>query len=335
MKLNKKIKILVNYVLGPLLFIWLSYSLYNQINKQPDLPKAWEQLRQTPLTQVVFYIALVFLLMLLNWLIETWKWKLAIRNIQQVSLFKAFKAVLSGVSFSATTPNRVGEYAGRVLFLEDGNRLRSIAMTIVCSMSQLIITILMGCIGLLLLMNKISSADIIAGNDNSLWLKIFLYGSMIVLVVMLLLYFRLSIFSKLAEKIPWLDKHLYLVKDLENTEPKLLLKLLLLSFARFIVFCLQYYLLFRLFNVEINWWQNLFVLSVVFLILAVIPTFAIADVVIRGDITWKLMKLFTINSLGVTITIAAIWFINLILPAIAGSLLIAGVRLFKKKELQN
>jgi hypothetical protein len=34
-------------------------------------------------------------------------------------------------------------------------------------------------------------------------------------------------------------------------------------------------------------------------------------------------------------TIAAIWFINLILPAIAGSLLIAGVRLFKKKELQN
>jgi hypothetical protein len=202
-------------------------------------------------------------------------------------------------------------------------------------MSQLIITILMGCIGLLLLMNKISSAEIIAGNDNSLWLKIFLYGSMIVLAVMLLLYFRLSIFSKLAEKIPWLDKHLYLVKDLENTEVKLLVKLLLLSFARFIVFCLQYYLLFRLFNVEINWWQNLFVLSVVFLILAVIPTFAIADVVIRGDITWRLMKLFTINSLGVTMTIAAIWFINLVLPAIAGSLLIAGVRLFKKKELQD
>ena len=123
MKLNKKIKILVNYVLGPLLFIWLSYSLYKQISKQPDLPKAWEQLRQTLLTQVVFYIALVFLLMLLNWLIETWKWKLAIRKVQQVSLLKAFKAVLSGVSFSTTTPNRVGEYAGRVLFLDDGNRI--------------------------------------------------------------------------------------------------------------------------------------------------------------------------------------------------------------------
>jgi hypothetical protein len=42
----------------------------------------------------------------------------------------------------------MGEYAGRVLFLNEGNRLRSISLTIVCSMSQLIITLLMGCIGL-------------------------------------------------------------------------------------------------------------------------------------------------------------------------------------------
>jgi uncharacterized membrane protein YbhN (UPF0104 family) len=330
MKLNKKIKILVNYVLGPLLFIWLSYSLYTQISKQPDLPKAWEQIKQTPLNRVIIYVAVVFLLMLLNWLIETWKWQLAIRKVQHVGLFKAFKAVLSGVSFSTTTPNRVGEYAGRVLFLDDGNRLRSISLTIVCSMSQLIVTILMGCIGLMMLMKKISKADIVAGNDNSLWLKIFLYGSVIVLAVMLLLYFRLSILSKLAEKIPWLDKHLYLVKELDNTETKMLLKLLLLSFARFTVFCLQYWLLFLLFNVEISWLQSLFVISVVFLILAVIPTFAIAELGLRGEVTWRLMQLFTANTLGVTLTIASIWFINLILPAIAGSLLIAGVKLFKR-----
>ena len=136
----------------------------------------------------------------------------------------------------------------------------------------------------------------------------------------------------MAEKIPWLNRNLYLVKDLDDTETNLLINLLLLSTIRFMVFCLQYYLLFRLFNVDVGWWQCFFVLSVVFLILTVIPTFAIAELGVRGEVTWRLMQLFTANTLGVTLTIAGIWFINLVVPAIAGSLLIASVRLFKKKE---
>jgi len=329
MKLNKKIKILVNYVLGPLLFLWLSYSLYRQVKNQPDLPQAWNEIKQTPFSKVIIYVISVFILMLMNWLIETRKWQLAIQKIQPINLAKAFKAILSGVSFSATTPNRMGEYAGRVLFLNEGNRLRSISLTIVCSMSQLIITILMGCIGLGILMNKIGGTGILT-SDNRLWVKIFFYGSLIVLFVMLLVYFRLSVFIRLAERIPWLNKNLYLVKELEDIDKDLLLKLLILSLIRFIIFCLQYFLLFRLFNVDVNWWQCFFVLSVVFLILAVIPTFAIADLGIRGNVTWRLMQLFTVNTLGVTLATTGIWFINLVLPAIAGSLFIASVRLFKK-----
>jgi hypothetical protein len=37
--------------------------------------------------------------MLINWLIETKKWQLAIQKIQSIGLSKAFKAILSGVSF--------------------------------------------------------------------------------------------------------------------------------------------------------------------------------------------------------------------------------------------
>jgi len=108
MKLNKKIKILVNYVLGPLLFLWLSYSLYRQVKNQPDLPQAWNEIKQTPFSKVIIYVISVFILMLMNWLIETRKWQLAIQKIQPINLAKAFKAILSGVSFSATTPNRMG-----------------------------------------------------------------------------------------------------------------------------------------------------------------------------------------------------------------------------------
>lgn len=323
---------IINYVLGPLLFIWLSWSLYTQIKKQPGLQDAWIKIKQTAPSSLIIYAGSVVLLMLINWLIEAVKWKMVLKNVQQISLGKAFKAVLSGVSFSATTPNRVGEYAGRVLFLNEGNRLRSVSLTIVCSMSQLIITILMGCTGLLLLMDKISGANIIGSGGSSLWLKLFLYGSVAALLVIALFYFRISLFGKLFEKLPWLNRHTYLVKEVELLETPLLLRLILLSFTRFMVFCIQYYLLFQLFGVTVSWWESFWAICIVFLVLAVIPTFAIAELGVRGTVTWELMKIFTTNSLGVTLTTASVWFINLIVPAIAGSILIASVKLFRNKK---
>lgn len=332
MKLSRKAKIFINYVLGPLLFVWLSYSLYIQIKKQEGLQQACKHIQETPVATVTFYLVTVFLLMIMNWLIEAVKWRLVLKNVQQLSLMKAFRAVLSGVSFSATTPNRMGEYAGRVLFLEEGNRLRSVSLTIVCGISQLIITILMGCLGLLFLMQQVSGANIIGNNDNSLWLKIFLYGSLATLAVLSFFYFKISFFTRLLEKMPWLNKNMYLVEELEKAETGMLVKLLLLSLLRFIVFCVQYYLLFRLFNVEVGLWQSFWVISIAFLILAVIPTIAVAELGLRGTVTWELMKVFTTNSLGVTITTASVWFINLIIPAIIGSVLIAGVKLFRNKK---
>lgn len=323
---------LINYIVGPILFAWLSYSLYIQIKQQPGLQEAWTKIKQTSASSLLLYIGSVVLLMLLNWFIEAVKWKLILKNVQQISWWKSFKAVLSGVSFSATTPNRVGEYAGRVLFLDEGNRLRSVSLTIVCSISQLIITILMGCAGLLILMKTVSGADIIGSAGSSMWFRLFLYGSIAALLVILLFYFRITLFGKLFEKLPLLNKHTYLVKEVERLEIPVLVRLLILSFIRFLVFCVQYCLLFYLFDVTPGWWNIFWTLCIIFLVMAVIPTFAIAELGVRGTVTWELMKIFTTNSLGVTITTASIWFINLIVPAIAGSILIAGVRLFRNKK---
>src|SRR5262245_35141194 len=131
MKLNKNIKIFINYFLGPLLFAWLSYSIYKQVRRQPDLDEKWDLIRHSLESPKVFNLIGVFVLMIVNWGVESIKWKLAIQRIQKVSFFTSFKAILSGTSFSVTTPNRVGEYLGRVLYMEEGNRLKAIALTIV------------------------------------------------------------------------------------------------------------------------------------------------------------------------------------------------------------
>jgi hypothetical protein len=143
--LNKRIKILVNYFLGPLLFIILSWSLYRQISNKPHLDVQWAQIKNS-WTNWKFW--LVIFLMFVNWGIEARKWQLLVKHIHRFSYYRSFKSVLSGCSVTMLTPNRVGEYGGRILYVEDGNRIKAISLTIVGSISQLLVTMMMGCLGL-------------------------------------------------------------------------------------------------------------------------------------------------------------------------------------------
>lgn len=322
MRISKNIKIFINYFLGPLLFVWLSWSIYTQIQRQPNLEDAWHTIRQSISSSLAWNLVGVILLMIVNWSFEAIKWKISVKDIQQVGFFKALKAVLSGVSFSVSTPNRVGEYLGRVLYMDDGNRLKTISITIVGSISQLIITLLMGAIGLIVLKPAIEAGHII----SPMWMNVILYGVIAVLIGLTLFYFKLSWLIKLVDRLPGSKKFVYLVKALEGFGATLLLKLLSLSLLRFIVFIVQYYLLFRLFSVELSWMQCFWTVSVSFLVMAVIPTIAIAELAQRGKVVTTLAGLYSINELGITFATAGIWFINLILPAIIGSLLILSIR---------
>lgn len=331
MILNKNIKIFLNFFLAPVLFIWLSFSVYNQIRNQPNLEQSWLHIKQNFYGDKVILLLLVVLLMLLNWTIETIKWKLLIQRIQKISFWKALKAITTGVSFSISTPNRIGEYFGRVLYMDEGKRLKAISLTIVGSISQLIITLLMGCIGLLILIPEINASDL-GTNGTSFWINISLYGSFLVLIILIVFYFRLSWLTKLVNKLPGSHRYAYLIESLEELTATLLLQILSLSLIRYFVFCLQYYLLLQLFNVEIGWWQGFWVLCVIFLVLASIPTIALIDLGLREEVSLALLGLFSVNTLGIGFTTASIWFINLVIPSILGTIFIGGIKILKNKN---
>jgi uncharacterized membrane protein YbhN (UPF0104 family) len=332
MRISKNIKIFVNYFLGPLLFLWLSWSIYRQIQQQPDLGKAWNGIKASFQSNAIWNLLAVILLMVVNWSLEAIKWKISVQSVQPVSFWKAFKAVLSGVSFSVSTPNRVGEYLGRVLYMEEGNRLKTISITIVGSISQLIITLLMGCAGLLLLRRRIENSGLV----SSPWIEVMIYGVLAVLVVLTVFYFRLSWLIRLVDKLPGSSRFAYLVKALEDFNATILLRLLSLSALRFVVFIIQYYLLFRLFSVDVPFGHIFWAVSISFLVLAVIPSFAIADIGLRGEVSIKLLGLFSANSLGIWMTSITVWLINLIVPAMIGSLLILGIRrIFRNKTKEE
>lgn len=276
----------------------------------------------------MFNLVAVLLLMFVNWGIEAVKWRLSVQPVQPVSFLISLQAVLSGVSFAVSTPNRMGEYLGRVLYMNEGNRLKTIAITIVGSISQLIITLLAGCLGLFLLQNDIQARQLI----SPMWMNVIQYGVLGVLLWLILFYFRLSWLIKWVDRLPGSKRFSYLVEALEKFHPFLLLRLLGLSLLRFAVFLLQYYLLFELFGVHLSAWELCWTISISFLVMAIIPTIAIAELAQRGAVVTTIVGLYSANELGMTFATAGIWLINLIIPAIIGSLLILRMHKIVKTE---
>ncbi len=327
----KNIKIFLNYVLGPLLFGWLSYSVYKQIRDQPHLEESWVGIQSSFTDARVLNFILVFVLMFVNWSLEAFKWKISVQTVQPVSFFRALKAIFSGVSFSVTTPNRVGEYLGRVLYMDEGNRLRVISLTILGSISQLIITVLFGVLGLIVLKKDIDNAALPAWLE---WIKnIGLIAGVIGLIFLTVFYLRIGWLVRWIEKITAIKKYIWLINELEKADTTLLLRLLSISMLRYFVFATQYFLLFKFFGVDVNWWQGFWATAIVFYIMTIPPTIELFELVNKAFVTTNIFAIFTVNTLGIGFVTTTIWFINLVVPAAIGSLLILGIKFFKRNEV--
>ena len=224
-------------------------------------------------------------------------------------------------------PNRVGEYLGRMLYLPEGNRLRTISVTLVGSLAQLLITIIVGTIGLIILKNKLLDTF----EHFRIWYQFIIYGLVATGAVLGLVYFNISVTVDLFKR--WISKErfAYLVEALQKFHQDLLMHLLLISFLRYLVFAVQYILLFNLFGVHVPIEIIFCVMSVVFLTMAVIPSIALLEVGLRGEISILLMGMFSSNVLGISFTSVTVWLINLIFPAVIGSLLILNLRVFRKR----
>jgi len=325
---NKNIKIFIKSVFGPLLFLWLLYSIYTQVGQQPHLEESWQHIKASVTSYKIVVLGVVLLLMLANWSIEAVKWKISVAAIYPVSFFRAFRAVLSGVSLSVSMPNRMGESAGRVLYLPEGSRLKAVSVSIAGSISQLLVTLLSGIAGLLVLKPYMLQAGLV----TTIWYQFLFYGTVFATLILTVFYFGVTRWGTWLQR--WLrqSRYLYLFQSLQVFNASLLLRLLSLSFVRYIIFTLQYVLLFSFFEVHVAAYLVWGATSVLFLAMAVIPTIALAELGLRGQVSLQLMGLFTTNSLGVVVASVTAWAINLIVPALAGSILILTLKVFKRQH---
>ena len=324
--LNKNIKLIVNYLLGPLLFVLLAWTLYRQIIRQPDLELRWKQVSES-WAAPAFWI--VVLLMFFNWGLESFKWKILIAPLEKFSFFKAVRSVLAGCSITMLTPNRIGEYGGRIMYVQPGHRLKAISLTILGSTSQLIITMLLGSVGLLVLRNNPGNGF----TEAFPWLvqTATVVVSFLVTVILLFIYFRVHDFIRLVSRVSLLKGIIKYINVVDIFTGKQLLRILFLSFLRYMVFILQYALLLDVMQVHIGFLLLMWLLTVFYLLMVLLPTMGFIELPVRAITSVKLMAVYSSNILGIQAAAFGIWIINLVIPAIIGSLLIFGLKIMKER----
>lgn len=325
---RKNIKLIIKYVLGPAVFCILSYSIYHQVQRQPSWEQSLKQIQLSLTGEGIYKIGIVFLLMFANWGIEARKWQLSLRGLDHIPFKRAFKAVFTGTTMAFFTPNRIGEYFGRILYIPDGKRAEAISLTIVCSIAQLLVTIMAG-IGGLIFIDRHITQNVPGSSAVLFWLHLVLYIAISGGLLLAIFYFRLSWLVRLAERINILGKYLRYVQLLDSFNATILARILSLSVIRYLVFVVQYFILFDVFDVSLSWWQTFWVISVMFIVLAIAPTVAfLTDLGVRAKASIELVQFFSSNVVGILATSLSIWVINLVIPALIGSLLILGIRFF-------
>ncbi len=274
---------------------------------------------------LILTIALTFV----NWGFESLKWKSLIDKIEKISFLTAYKAILSGVTVSIFTPNRVGEYAGRIFHLEKADRINAVLITMVCGVAQLLVTIFAGIIAL--------SFFAPTNLDIEKHISMYYYYALLVIFIggagfLLFAYLNASLMAPVIKRMRILGKWRRYGKLFGRFEKKELSKVLLYSFGRFIVFTLQFYLLLLIFGITIPYFPAIMMISITYFVMAIIPTIAIAELGIRGVVSVYLISLVTPipNELGILTASFALWLVNLAFPALLGSLFIFNLKFFRQ-----
>lgn len=273
----------------------------------------------------VWILSLCLTMVLLNWSIETIKWQFLLKRFAHITFLRAFSAILSGNTISLWSPNRVGEYLGRVVFLDAAVRIKSIFATLAGSIAQLVITLVMGTLGFVYY-EKMSHAP------ELIQLGIGFVG-LIFIGLLLFFYFNIGIIRSWLPAKNWakgLRKSLLIYKQYKRKE---LETVLLYSLIRYLVFSMQFYVLLIFFGVHIPLIQALILIFIMYMIQTVSPTTGVTELLVRGTTAVFLFQSFTNNMTGVLSASYGIWIINLLVPALIGAVIFGFARI--NKRLRN
>ena len=298
--------------------------LYHSVFAAPDTAAAWRTLLATSLrgagrAPVLLALALVPV----NWGLEAWKWHRLARHLEPVTFGRSLRAVLVGLTLGFATPNRVGDYAGRILELKS-RRVSALGAVFLGRYCQLVATVLAGVAGLLYFLLKFYLRGYPAAG-----LGVGFSALLISAAVLVPLYRSRLLLAALGLWRP-LRRFRPALAIMPTYPARALHAVLAISGLRYAVFCGQFLLLLEAYGVASPLGPGLAAVAGTFLLKSLVPSLnALADVGVRELSATHLFGLLGQPALPVLSASLSLWVINIALPSAAGLLLVPGLRVLR------
>lgn len=269
-------------------------------------------------------LVVILVLMILNWSVEAIKWKMMIAKIEHVPLLKSLEAVFSGLTVSFFTPNRIGEYAGRVFHLKSGDRILATLITVIENLSQLLVTIVAGSVSLIFYLHYFVKMD-------GYFLGVATALIILFVISVLLVFLNVSVLRSLPGKVRWMKSWGHYLEVFGYYSNKELLRVIGLAFLRYIIFTTQFYLLLELFDVHVSFLVSLMMISMIFYVMSFVPTIILTEIGVRGAVATYFFGLVTDDLPSVLNATMSLWLMNLVIPALAGAVFVFMFNLEKRR----
>lgn len=309
----KYINLLFRFAIG-IVAVWFIYS---KLNSDFNENISHINFSEVNWNLIVFTVFLLFI----NWGIEAAKWRFAIQKIHIITIIKAIRLTFTSITIGLLTPNRIGEIPARAALLKSNSFKPIILKTTASSFSQVVITFLLGGLGLMLTQDYFKLSI-----DKTLLNTLIIMG----LIILFLVYFNMKRVSPLFQRIKILRNE-KLINALLAINFNELFILLIFSVLRYVVFFLQYWLVLKAFGIELSGVNELFLIPVCFLIASSIPTILISEIGVRGSVA--LFVFGVVSDLDIQIIMASVllWIINVALPALIGLYDLKELKILKGK----
>lgn len=300
----------------------LAWTLYRQVFSRDDLEAIYGSFLGQLRTARWGWLLLTLALMPFNWGLEAIKWRRLLREFMAISFVQALSGVLSGVTVSLFTPNRIGEYGGRILQVEARHNWKAVVATLVGSLSQQMVLLAGGLAGL-----AFFASNYLNVHPLFYW-SLLGMGSGLVLIL-LLCFFHLPLLLPLLRRVVPSRRIWRQLLVLRQFSRPALVRVLSLAALRYATYTLQYYLVLRFFGIEPPAGSAMAGIVTIFLVQTSVPLPPLLGLLARGEIALMVWSVFTANQVSILAATFTLFIINLCLPALLGAGVIVKTNILK------
>ena len=156
------------------------------------------------------------------------------------------------------------------------------------------------------------------------------------------MYFKIHLLKYLQLFIPkrFKEKTKSYIEIFSQYNKKELTEILIISFARYLLYSFQFVILIWAFNVPLSYINAMIPISLTYLMMMIVPYITITEIAVRGSVSilifekWLMMNGIN-SSLSAMVFSASslLWIFNIALPAVIGLFLTNRLKFFRKNEL--